>query len=109
MSPNNYFFIHCEEHLEKVRAFAGSIGMLEQFEETLQRIRIYSPMYDLIVHLYEDFAPFSFYFVMNEMDDKTRFMNGGIIFHGSHDGGGNGGAPTFSVNLTPSSGWRIHT
>ena len=39
-----------------------------------------------------------------------KFMgNGGIIFHGTHDRGGDGGAPTFSVNLTPTVGWAIHT
>ena len=36
-------------------------------------------------------------------------MNGGLIYHGAHDGGGDGGAPTFSVNLSPVNGWSIHT
>ena len=36
-------------------------------------------------------------------------MNGGLIYHGTHDNGGDGGAPTFSVNLSPVNGWSIHT
>ena len=49
-----------------------------------------------------DFAPLSFLF-----HDHGIF--GGIIFHGAHDRGGDGGAPTFSVNLAPCNGWSIHT
>jgi hypothetical protein len=55
-----------------------------------------------------DFAPLSFYFVRYDKDRKFR-GNGGIIFHGKHDNGGDGGAPTFSVCLTPCNGWQIHT
>jgi len=55
-----------------------------------------------------DFAPYSFYFV--RVDKAGMFKgNGGIIFHGTHDNGGDGSAPTFSVNLTPTVGWAIHT
>ncbi len=60
-----------------------------------------------------DFAPLSFYFNMLYYDEKTNKFeydyNGGIIFHGAHDGGGDGGTPTFSVNLTPVNGWATHT
>jgi hypothetical protein len=37
------------------------------------------------------------------------WFNGGLIYHGTHDGGGDGGAPTFSVNLSPVNGWSVHT
>lgn len=60
-----------------------------------------------------DFAPLSFYFEKEWYDKKTstwrRDYNGGIIFHGAHDRGGDGGAPTFSVNLMPVNGWATHT
>jgi len=63
--------------------------------------------------VWTDFAPLSFYFIVEWYDERTnefkRDYNGGIIFHGSHDGGGNGGAPTFSVNLSPVDGWATHT
>ena len=63
--------------------------------------------------LYPDFAPLSFMFNMERRqssdEDYQHWFNGGLIFHGDHDGGGNGGAPTYSVNLNPVDGWSIHT
>ena len=68
--------------------------------------------------LFKDFAPYSFYWECRVRSNEPgvspeqnwkRFMNGGLIFHGSHDNGGDGGAPTFSVNISPSDGWSIHT
>jgi hypothetical protein len=48
-----------------------------------------------------DFAPLSFYFNMLYYDEKTNKFeydyNGGIIFHGAHDGGGSGSAPAVLV------------
>lgn len=58
------------------------------------------------VVLAHDFAPLSFFFYFE--GGNTR-MNGGVIFHGQHDGGGDGGAPTFSVNVTEADSWEIHT
>jgi len=60
-----------------------------------------------VVRLYPDFAKYSFYFV-REYEEKFS-GNGGVIFHGKHDNGGDGGFPTLSVNLTPVNGWSIHT
>ncbi len=59
--------------------------------------------------IYPDFVPLSFEFVRKDLDENRIRMNGGIIFHGSHDGFGSGSAPTFSVCLEPTSGWSIHT
>lgn len=63
--------------------------------------------------LFKDWAPLSFAFLMEVKDEETgeyqRWFNGGLIFHGQHDNGGDGGAPTFSVNLNPVDGWTIHT
>lgn len=56
-----------------------------------------------------DFAPYSFYFERIRKERGTLILNGGIIFHGKHDNGGDGGAPTFSVCLEPCNGWSIHT
>jgi Domain of unknown function (DUF4120) len=52
--------------------------------------------------LYKDFAPNSFEF-------QAGGFVGGLIFHGKHDNGGDGGAPTLSVNLEPVDGWILHT
>ena len=64
------------------------------------------------VRLYPDFAPHSFGFEVQTRSrdgDWQAVLVGGLIFHGVHDGGGNGSAPTFSVSLTPIVGWSIHT
>jgi hypothetical protein len=37
------------------------------------------------------------------------WMNGGLIYHGPHDRGGDDGFPTLSVNRSPVNGWTIHT
>jgi hypothetical protein len=62
-------------------------------------------------YIYTDFAPLSFYFDIRFYNGTgwLRDYNGGIIFHGKHDGGGNGSAPTYSVNITPVDGWATHT
>lgn len=63
---------------------------------------------DGVTTIYTDFAPLSFGFSRYNNDNKFN-MNGGIIFHGKHDGFGSGNGPTFSVCLTPTQGWSIHT
>ena len=55
-----------------------------------------------------DWAEKSFYFSRNAEDGEFA-GNGGIIWHGKHDNGGDGSSPTFSVCLTPVNGWSIHT
>jgi len=72
------------------------------------------PGHDTII--YRDFAPYSFGwtryrkpFEEGRMNREDIDMNGGLIFHGQHDGYGSGSAPTFSVCLTPTNGWEIHT
>jgi hypothetical protein len=76
-------------------------------QDCLNRLQLVDENMDTITSIYDDFAPLSFYFVRNK--GETFRGNGGIIFHGKHDNGGDGGAPTFSVSLTPTNGWSIHT
>ena len=99
--------IDCAEHLQTVRDFADSTNQRAAFEEKLEDLTKYKPDGCKVI-LYHDFAPYSFYWVLLG-PDAARWMNGGLIYHGTHDGGGDGGAPTFSFNLTPSNGWVIHT
>jgi hypothetical protein len=61
------------------------------------------------IHLYKDFAPFSFYWTAIRDEDGHCFFNGGVIYHGSHDNGGDGSYPTLSVSVSPSQGWQVHT
>lgn len=102
--------------LEKVRKFADETGQRERFEESLKRLtnreeneNVGNQGKKSHIELYPDFAPHSFFWVWRETESKRVIMNGGLIYHGKHDNGGDGGAPTFSVNLTPQSGWSIHT
>lgn len=44
-----------------------------------------------------------------ELVGRVLWFFGGLLFHGTHDGHGSGGAPTYSVCLTPTSGWAVHT
>jgi hypothetical protein len=99
----------CEPgYVEKVFEFARSIHYEAQLQDKLDNFGLWCNHGGTTVELYNDFAPYSFYFCeFNANHD--RIMNGGLIFHGAHDGGGNGGAPTFSVSLNPSNGWSIHT
>lgn len=61
------------------------------------------------IHIYTDFEPLSFEFVLKEIGTEKTFLYGGIIYHGKHDGFGSGRGPTYSVCLTPTTGWSTHT
>lgn len=39
----------------------------------------------------------------------VHWFNGGLLYHGNHDGFGSGEAPTLAVTLNPTDGWSIHT
>jgi hypothetical protein len=100
------------EYLESVRAFADKVGLRENFERSLDRLQTSVHGRPARVRLYKDFAPYSFEFVKEyraESGEWVTYYNGGLIYHGPHDRGGDGSAPTFSVNLSPSDGWSIHT
>jgi hypothetical protein len=51
----------------------------------------------------------SLYFVIIKNETKTCLLDGGLIYHGNHDGFGSGAFPTLSVTITPTDGWSIHT
>lgn len=148
--------VKCPERMDKVREFADSTQQREQFESQLKRLEEIRSNSRVV--LYSDYAPHSFYFVIEvEVEVREReclgcqhrwkarvfrgptpnisgevsvncpecsarsvvsepvetewcqCMNGGLLYHGAHDNGGDGGAPTFSVNLISEQGWSIHT
>jgi len=99
--------VKCPEHLQAVREFADRTGQRQQFESRLSDLTAYLPD-DWTVELYTDFAPYSFFWTEFSPTGQ-RGLIGGLIHHGQHDGGGNGGAPTFSVSLEYCQGWAIHT
>jgi hypothetical protein len=94
--------------LAEIKAFAKEKNLLENFNNTFSRLENYSDKGNT-VNLYSGFAPHSLYFEIT-MNEKF-VLNGGLIFHGSHDGFGSGDAPTFSVCIDPDNkpGWSIHT
>lgn len=114
----------CEEYFEEVERFADASGRKEQFLNRLKRLvwgdtsdeelTVWGrPCKKVRARLYKDFAPYSFEFVLEVLyEDENDWIfqfNGGLIFHGDHDNGGDGGGPTFSVNLSPQDGWSVHT
>lgn len=102
------------KRLEEVIEFAKENGLFDQFKDrVLEHFQHYNG-YEHRVLLNKDFAPYSFGFSLymqnREDPDKWDFwFNGGVIFHGPHDNGGDGGPPTYSVSLNPTIGWSIHT
>ena len=53
--------VKCEEHLQAVRDFADSTNQRAQFESRLSDLYRYISAEGYTVFLYEDFAPYSFY------------------------------------------------
>lgn len=81
--------------------------LAESFRENLERLAGMARS-GAKVRIGMDFAPLSFGFAVIR-PNGSAWIVGGLIFHGSHDGGGNGGAPTYSVNVQPVDGWTLHT
>lgn len=106
LMPSNFNFgtEDMRRQFEKIVAHAESLG--KEREQSLQRcverLSALAANCNERVQIYPDFAPYSFCW-------KAAGMFGGCIFHGSHDNGGDGGAPTFSVNINPQDGWSLHT
>jgi len=102
------------EHFKNVVRFAKKTNQLDSLKSKLLYLHTYAEHGDkgkTRCVLYKDFAPQSFAFTMTirKDDGYEHWFHGGFIYHGTHDNGGDGGAPTFSVNLTPEFGWSIHT
>jgi len=101
-----------KDYFDGVMQFAQVTGQVDSLKEQLDWLDSYNDKNKTRCNLYKDFAPYSFYFVMEVKDKDGNYktwFNGGLIYHGPHDGGGSGGAPTFSVCLSPTKGWSIHT
>lgn len=81
--------------------------LAESFRENLQRLSGFAQG-GRKVRIGLDFAPLSFGFAVIRADGSA-WIYGGLIFHANHDRGGDGGAPTYSVCLEPTSGWALHT
>ena len=101
-------------HLQTVKDFADRTGQRAQLDEKLAYLEGMTRnreagQDDLYIH--SDFSPMSFYFEIypagSKRDNTKRLWNGGLIYHGQLE---NGTRPeTFSVELTQSNSWSIHT
>lgn len=116
--------IENQEHFDDVVAFAKNVGLYEDpgdknnaLANRLAYLEKYGSKNDdgtnrMRVRLFRDFAPHSFGFVIEQKsadDTWSRLFEGGLIYHGPHDGNGSGAGPTFAVTLEPTVGWSIHT
>ena len=101
-------------HLKTVQDFADRTSQREALDTQLTRLESMTRNRDGLqddLYIFPDFAPMSFYFEIyrsgEQRDQKLRLWNGGLIYHGKLE---NGSKPeTFSVELTPSNSWSIHT
>ena len=116
--------IENDAHFESVVAFAKNAGIYEDDGTTnnalASRLR-YLENYGgkdkdgtdrMRVRLMPDGAPMSFYFAIEKKTDSGEWkllFDGGLLYHGPHDGNGSGVGPTFAVTLEPTAGWSIHT
>lgn len=100
--------IRCPDELKAARDHANSLG--DEARGSLERSLSHLDRMGHPTVLWKDFAPYSFEWVQRNKDGSNG-LHGGLIFHGPHDGGGNGGAPTFSVCLEPNARphWQLHT
>lgn len=105
--PDRFVMQLAQGHWEDVCKFAERTGRVASLQRCLDRLQNIAVNIDGKVYLGTDFAPYSFLFSVEAPGSSG--LNGGLIFHGSHDNGGDGSAPTYSVNLTPQDGWSIHT
>lgn len=98
--------------LDAARAFADTVGLRTQLEAKLSYLDRYAVPRRTRCILSPDFAPHSFNFVM-EAETKdgewTVWFEGGLVYHGPHDGHGSGAYPALSVTIDPTMGWQIHT
>lgn len=116
--------IQNKKHFDEVVAFAKKSGLYEDDGKTnnalsnrLKYLEEYGGKDDagndrMRVRLMPDFAPMSFFFVIEAKNAEglwRTLFNGGVIYHGRHDDNGGGAAPTFAVTLEPTVGWSIHT
>lgn len=116
--------IENQKHFDEVVAFAKKVGLYEDDGTTNNALSNRLKYLDgyggkdsdgndrMRVHLTPDFAPFSFFFVIEKKNDAGEWralFNGGLLFHGRHDGNGSGSTPTFATTLEPTVGWSVHT
>jgi Domain of unknown function (DUF4120) len=109
--------IEDQEHFDKVREFARSVGAEAEFQKQLDSLASFGgDAAKVRCHLYRDFAPHSFFWRMehSSLDGWKPGLVGGLIYSGPGVPS-DGSAPSFSVSLNPDAAsgrkhmWSIHT
>lgn len=89
--------VDCQNAIDSVEDYERRYKLYRSLQGSIETLKRFN------AKLYMDFAPLSFYW------NGDGGWVGGLIFHGSHDGFGSGGAPTFSCCLSATDGWSVHT
>lgn len=103
-----------QSYFDEVVEFAKKIELHEGGNDSLKRNLDYLANYaggvDTKCFLTPD-RPYGFSFAMYKKigDEWKYWFNGGLLFHGSHDGFGSGQGPVFAVTASATNGWSIHT
>ena len=91
--------IKCEEKLREAREYATELSD-KSLQTCLERLQSWE--HDgRTIHLYKDFAPYSFSFRLCSPDDRL-IMNGGLLYHGSPD-------RSCAVTFDHDNLWQTHT
>lgn len=97
--------------LDEAKAFADRTGQREKLDAELEYLGHYAERAgrETRCTLYPDFVPYSFGFLLEEKkgEEWVRIFNGGLIYHGPLEDGSK--PETFSVQLSPTDGWSVHT
>lgn len=91
--------IKCEERLREAREYAATLGD-KSLQECLDRLRSWERD-GRTLHLYRDFAPYSFGFSLYGPDGQL-VMNGGLLYHGTPD-------RSCAVTFNRDDLWQTHT
>jgi hypothetical protein len=112
--------IQCQEHFNKVKAFAEQVGAMDRLQRQLDYLGKYAchngDDHKTRCDLWVDSAPYSFTFTMMRRNEKTggyeNWFNGGLIYSGPGQPL-NGSFPALVVSLDPEAGkehsWSVHT
>ena len=102
-----------KDHMNKVVKFAKKTGKIKSLVENLKFLNEYAGKQNTRCLIRKDWGTepnFVFEMQRKDQEGNYRFMfNGGLLFHGPHDGFGSGLGPTFAVTLNPTDGFSIHT
>lgn len=104
---------HCKfGYLRDAYSLARRINRYYQLQNRLESVanfQAYRDHKNIVVYLYEDPAPYSFYWVARYRNELQHIMNGGLILHKPDGFIKDDGSMDFNVSWGEYDGWSIHT